>query len=77
MIDKSEKSEIESLLREVWPQSSSFGFNQTTFACWDDSFIRISVRLESKQTLEQAMSEINTRLNALKSQQATRNQLLM
>ena len=58
MVDKQQKPDIESLLQEVWPQSNSFGFSQTTITSWEDSFFRISLGLESQKTLSQEVSEI-------------------
>ena len=52
------------ILQQVWLASPSFGFSQTTssLSVYDNTSIRISVGLESKQTL---LGQLNTILNSL------------
>jgi hypothetical protein len=56
------RSNLKLLLEEIWPESYSFGFSQTTITSWDKSSIRISVGLESQKELQQEASKIMEKL---------------
>ncbi|MCW5584264.1 MAG: hypothetical protein KIT56_10420, partial [Gammaproteobacteria bacterium] len=64
ILTKDQNKDLTYSLWDVWPQSWSFGFSQTTITNWDNNSIRISIGLESQHTLEQEVSEVISKIRS-------------